>query len=84
MRFWLGLGQGWRRGLTLGGRAGRSVDVLSGRLRSHLDDPWLVDDARRAVTLLHDADDPGLVALAVLRRLDLGTEASGLFTWETD
>lgn len=79
-----GLGAGLVKGLTLGGCARCSVDVLRSHLWCHLDDPWLVDDARRAVTFLHDANDPGLVAFAILWRLDLSTEASCLFTWETD
>lgn len=42
----------------------------------HLDHTRLVDDARRAVSLLDDADDPRLVALLLLNVL---TESSRLF-----
>lgn len=72
------------RGEGLGGGTGGWVDVLGGGLRRHLDDPGLVDDAGAAVALLHDADDPRLVTLAVLRGLDLCTEPSGLLPGETD
>ena len=41
-------------------------------LGGHLDHPGLVDDPRRPVALLHDADDPGLVALLLLDVLAVG------------
>ena len=80
-------GWAWGRagkGLGLGRCARRSVDVLSGHLWCHLNDPWLVNDARCAVALLHNTNDPRLVTLAILWGLNLGTEASCLFTGEAD
>lgn len=60
------------------------VDILRGRLWCHLYDPRFVDDASRAVSFLYDPDDPGLVALAVFRGLDLCTESGCLLPGQTD
>ena len=60
------------------------VDILRGRLWCHLYDPRFVDDASRAVSFLYNPDDPRLVALAVFRGLDLGTEAGCLLPRQTD
>lgn len=72
------------KGRRLGGDPGGGVDVLRGCLRRHLDDPGFVDDAGCAVSFLYDPDDPRLVALAVFGGLDLGAEAGGLLSGETD
>lgn len=71
-------------GSALGCSSWGGVDVLRGHLGCDLDDARLVDNAGCAVAFLYDADDPGLVALAVFWRFDLGAEASGLLTWKTD
>lgn len=71
-------------GSALGCSSWGGVDVLRGHLGRDLDDAGFVDDPSCAVAFLYDADDPGLVALAVFRRFDLGAEASSLFTWKTD
>lgn len=75
-------------GSSKGGRlrscTGGWVDVLRGCLRCHFYDPRFVDDASCAVSFLYNPDDPRLVALAVFRGLDLGTEAGGLLSGETD
>lgn len=60
------------------------VDILRGRLWCHLYDPRFVDDASRAVSFLYDPDDPRLMALAVFRGLDLGTESGRLLPGQTD
>ena len=46
-------------------------------LRRNFDDPRFVDDACRAVALLHDADDPRLVTLLFF---DVLAEGSGLLS----
>jgi hypothetical protein len=46
-----------------------------------LDHSGLVDDPGRPVTLLHDANDPGLVALLLL---DVLAEGGGLLPGQTD
>lgn len=71
-------------GSALGCSSWGGADVLRGHLRCNLDDAGFVDDASRAVAFLYDADDPGLVALAVFRGFDLGAEASRLLAWKTD
>lgn len=60
------------------------VDVLRGCLGRHFYDPWFVDDASCAVSFLYNPNDPRLVALPVFWGLDLGTEAGGLFSGETN
>lgn len=60
------------------------VDILCGHLRCDFDDAGFVDDARRAVAFLYNADDPRLVTFAVLRRFDLGTKTGSLLAWKTD
>lgn len=72
----------WAQLLGCGSWGG--VDVLRGHLGCDLDDAGFVDDAGCAVAFLYDADDPGLVALAIFRRFDLGAEAGSLLTWKTD
>lgn len=89
---WRALHGGWRASavvvvVALGDRA-------AGR---HLDDAGLIDDAGTAVTLLNDANDPGLLALAsglgtrdarhrraLTTGLHLRTEPRRLLTGQTD
>lgn len=71
-------------GSALGCSSWGGVDVLRGHLGCNLDDAGFVDDASCAVAFLYDADDPGLVALAVFGRFDLGAETGSLLTWKTD
>lgn len=73
---------GGEAGLRGGPRSG--VDVLRGHLWGHLDDPGLVNYPGSAVALLHDANDPGLVALAVLGGLYFSTETCRLFSGQAD
>lgn len=68
----------------LRGGTGRGVHILGGHLRCDLNDPGLVYDPGCAVTLLHDPNNPCLVAFTILGGLDLCTESSCLLTRQTD
>ena len=72
----------WWEGLRGGTRSW--VDILGWWLMGHLYDSWFVNDASSAVSFLHNANNPCLVALAVFRWLDLGTETGCLLPWQTD
>ena len=50
-------------------------------LGRNFNDSRLVDDARRSVALLNDANDPGLVSLLLL---DVFAESSRLFAWQSN
>ena len=71
----------WPR-LRGGTRCG--VHILGGHLWCDLIDPGLVYDPGCAVTLLHDPNNPCLVAFTILGGLDLCAESSCLLTWQTD
>ena len=64
----------------LRGGTGRGVHILGGHLRCDLNDPGLVYDPGCAVTLLHDPNNPCLVAFTILGGLDLCAESSCLLT----
>lgn len=64
----------------LRGGARCGVHILGGHLWRDLDDPGFVDDPGRAVTLLHDPNNPCLVAFTVFGRLYLCAEPSCLLT----
>lgn len=68
----------------LGGGTRCGVHVLRGYLRCDFNNPRFVDDPGCAVALLHNPNNPCLVAFTIFGGLYLCTEASCLLPWQTD